>query len=409
MTHVFFIVVVLYRSTFNIVAFDSWVYTNLLDVLDVYYVPTAAYIVHLVAMQYIFILAQTTMLFVAAPNTRPHFLFPLQFFDYCFSAVFYSLRNLENTFSASFIGLQFVMQVWLFMRNSGIVSAYARSLLLKLTERFVTPTNDQLRKANYDYDPLLTIQYDAAVAIQYDFADMCAFLLTLLVILFFVWRDGFFTLQCTGLLVKATDNSLVIFRFAIILGLKLIAGYAARTYLMRTMRKTLLGQRTLHGVSQLAHEILASHSLVKGQNAAETANKHFEQHLSKSIANQEHVAEVRRELNLKNLDYHIFARRFLRRFGPFLLCCMAFCLFACFPVTRTLHHGNNATDWFSDNRTCGEGFTNKGAAAGTEVNLLNWLQWTYVKPSGRIHLDDQVREYHPNWQKWGAHEGWGGD
>jgi hypothetical protein len=57
---------------------------------------------------------------------------------------------------------------------------------------------------------------------------MCALLLTLLVILFFVWRDGFFTLQCTGLLVKATDTSLVIFRFAIILGLKLIAGYAAR-------------------------------------------------------------------------------------------------------------------------------------------------------------------------------------
>jgi len=307
--------------------------------------------------------------------------------------------------------LQIVMQIWLFLRNSGIVFAIQNKLLALILQRVAPPKDKGPRKKNPDEDPLLTLQYLAAFGIQYDFADLCALLLSLFMILFFIWRDGWFTLHGTGLLVKSEQMGTVVFRFVIIAILKLLAGFAARTFLMRSMRKTLLGQKTMHGRSDLAHEILASHAMVKGGNAAARANKIHETHLRKNLSDEEHIKDVRRELSLKNLDYRVFSKRFLKRFGPFLMCCMAFELFACFPVCRIapVDYVDHPSDTFqkaaeiaklAENNYAPGINASQVAFNTTYIHVPSWLVWMYVPPSERIAFDYQLNEHYTNFPEW---------
>ena len=114
----------------------------------------------------------------------------------------------------------------------------------------------RLQKADPLSDPLYRLQYLARLAIQYDLADLTAMVVTPCAVSFFVWRDGWFTLQGSGILVRHCDVGRMWVRFATLLCIKPVASSIARWMLIRKMRSTLLGRRTVHGVSAVVSNYL---------------------------------------------------------------------------------------------------------------------------------------------------------
>ena len=75
-------------------------------------------------------------------------------------------------------------------------------------------------------------------------------------------------------------------------------------WLKLKMRKTLLGQKTLHGVSMLAAEVMANVNLNR-ENASGTDKK-----LEKSMDMiEEHLDAVRDQLSITNLNFVLLRRR----------------------------------------------------------------------------------------------------
>ena len=66
-------------------------------------------------------------------------------------------------------------------------------------------------------DPVYTLQSIARKAIQYDIAQLTSLILVPTVISFFIWRDGVFTLEGTGILVDACNLERIWLRFLVLL------------------------------------------------------------------------------------------------------------------------------------------------------------------------------------------------
>ena len=120
-------------------------------------------------------------------------------------------------------------------------------------------------------DPIFQLQFLAGLGIQYELADLCALGFTPLLVSFFVLRDGWFSLYGTGVLVRRCDMPSLLSRFVILLFIKIACNVLARARLGRTMRRTLLGKRTLHGVSDLAAKVVASRDLLASFAAGTSA------------------------------------------------------------------------------------------------------------------------------------------
>ena len=149
-----------------------------------------------------------------------------------------------------------------------------------------------LQNDPYD-DPVFRLNFIGTLAVQYDIAELCAVCFApvlagavhnaqrpghsvqrgrrsdrgtvrvpQVIACVFVARDGFFTLQGTGVLVRECETRLLAWRTAIQLTLKLAASVVARELLSRTMRATLHGRPTIHGVSRLAATVIKGRNLV---------------------------------------------------------------------------------------------------------------------------------------------------
>lgn len=115
-------------------------------------------------------------------------------------------------------------------------------------------------------------------------------------------RDGFFTMQDSGIVVRSCDLGNMWARFLILLVVKPIASLIARKIISVKMRKTLLGKKTIHGTSKLAAEIVASRRVVKsGTSEAETDAK---LHAKFNLVEEE-LEAVRSELSLASLKYKV--------------------------------------------------------------------------------------------------------
>ena len=99
---------------------------------------------------------------------------------------------------------QVLMQLWIILRNSGLSDALSARLLSKGSFVFALLTahddvsSGELKVADPLADPLYRLQYLARRSVLYDLADLTAIVLTPLAVAFFVWRDGWFSLQGTG-------------------------------------------------------------------------------------------------------------------------------------------------------------------------------------------------------------------
>jgi len=175
--------------------------------------------------------------------------------------------------------------------------------------------------------------------VQYDLADVAALLLVPTLISLFVWRDGWFTLQGTGILVRRCDLPFLWQRHAVLLVIKPAASMIARAILSRHMRKTLLGKKTIHGVSKLAAELMASRKVLgsKGTLVQEDEKVHARFELV-----EEQLELVSRELSITNLNYKLLTYRLIKRSHIFFACVVAYQLFAALPVHVEVADGDGA-------------------------------------------------------------------
>ena len=270
LTHCFFFTAVLYPLCFVLRDVDTSVFETfselflehidrnddgLVSVLGVEIdliqdiVPIIALVVHFAIYFLVTFTAQSSLLLVARPNSCSHVLFPLQFFDFISAYAFFSTRQGTQPLTISWVLMQVLLQANVFMRNAGAYYIVTNRGLKQLYR--VLGHQDQFGMQDYDSDPLFVLQYLARMAVQYDLAQLVAIILTPSMITIFIIRDGFFTLQGSGILLRPCDLRNVWLRFGVLFCLTPFASYAGQLMLQRAMRKTLLGKRTMYGVSAI--------------------------------------------------------------------------------------------------------------------------------------------------------------
>ena len=285
LSHCIFLVAVLYRLALRAATIDRQIYLYLLGVrpedCDVFestnttssritgyacsvshdswestWVPLITMVCHFVIFITVTAMGKLSLTMVATKNAATHLLFPFQMFDYLFLYAFFSLRWASSGVQMNWLAQQLLMQIFFVMRNAGINAAMGRQVarLFGIV---------RLKKQDPNDDPLFRLQNFARIGIQFDLADVTALILTPAFVSFVVSRDGWFTMEDSGILVTRCDLPNMWLRFIALLIIKPTFSTLARLILMRAMRKTLLGKSTIHGTSTIAAGILASKQLVQ--------------------------------------------------------------------------------------------------------------------------------------------------
>ena len=254
---------------------------------------------------------------VVTNNTCAHLLFPFQFFDFLFLYVFFNVRTVDgtvNSVTGTFIAQTCLLQLNIIARNSGITHA----AMFQGLDPYISKIRGKrgvIKRFRVNSDPLYTLQFLARISLQYDLADGCAIILTPTMVSFFILRDGYFTLQGTGILLTACDLNQLWLRFFVLALIKPAASAIARKILIKDMRKTLLGKKTRHGVSKLAAEVVASSKLqVAGQSDGGEMDRKVQ---GKFKMVEEQLAVVREELSIKNMNFWYLARNLIVKAWPF--------------------------------------------------------------------------------------------
>ena len=406
--------------------------------------PSVGLLVHLIIMLALLTLAKQTLKLVAAANTRAYFLFPLQFFDSLWVATFFNLRSITKRTPLSWVLMQLLGSIFTFCRNSGIEYAFWVTLLprwlgrlrtrcrrrrsrattaraaypsstpsttpseLATVAQTNTPTEGSgradaqgvlppprcLKERNDNTDPVWVLQYLARVGMQYELADLCAIGCTPLLVWVFVWRgDGWVSLVGTGLLVRECDLANLGVRCAILLAIRLAVNLLARWRVTIAMRATLLGKRTLHGISDLAARVAASRSLDSSYAAARVVSMRLGAAKRGISIEDDEYESIRRELSLKNLQhFHLWTSMLRRNYG-FYVCVIAFEIFAAYPVARQAPYDGAPSATYIEWLLNGTAATWIDRAAVNEtVSLPYQMVWLYVEPAVALDLDTRLQD-----------------
>ena len=330
LTHCVFFVSVLYRLSHRATQVDSFMWNFLDDAIGGLpgdfldsrtLVPLLTMVCHFIVFMTVTVLGVMTLRIAAVHNSCVHLLFYFQFFDHFFLYVFFGLRSITNPMSPVWLVQQLLLQVFVFLRNSGTTDALI-SRFLKTGGTLVAAFFLQERAVTFTFadplsDPLYRLQYIARLAVQFDLADFTAILITPIAVTFFVLRDGWFTLEGTGILIRDCDLPSLWGRFGFLLLTKPVASMLARLYLIRKMRKTLLGKKTIHGTSLAAINALAHQRTLRSEKMSNTLDESKQQ--EKLHLTEEELASVRDELLLSTLNFRILARKLLHQYDFFAM------------------------------------------------------------------------------------------
>ena len=336
-THCVFLISVLYRISYRAAQIDTLLLEkseSLLanqgyDDIAAKYAPMLTMVGHFVIFIAVTALGKLSLTLVSTKNACTHLLFPFQFFDFIFLYVFFSLRNIQDgPFGLDPLNWalqQCMLQVNIILRNSGTTDAFLR----RFAPRLIECGRKKFKDRDPNDDPLFRLQFLARVAIQYDFADLTAIFAVPSIVSFFVWRDGFFTLEGSGVLVRDCDLWSLWIRFAVLCAIKPVGMGIARLMLARKMRKTLLGKRTIHGTSSLAAKLMAESGIVKGSEADRDAQLHKDFKFT-----VEELEAVKGDLSLLGLNFALLRNKLMRKVRFFAAVAVLQC-FVAFPVRAT--------------------------------------------------------------------------
>ena len=355
LAHGVFFVAVLYRLSFVATQIDSEVWSVFERTLgsDHPWVSNLTLLCHFALFIPVTSLGTKTLTLVSAPNSCVHLMFFFQFFDMFFIYTYFNLRDIEVEVSASWVLMQILMQLVIFLRNSGtmdaLISRGARNVSQLLLRNFKVKA-DPLR------DPVYRLQLLARQAIQSDIAAITAVTLTPCAVSYFAWRDGFFTMEGTGILVRHCDLPKLWQRFAYLMLFKPTGSLLGRWVMVRKMRKMMLGKWTVHGRSQVVAKMFSDHRMgmmrrqkQKGEDGAPsdgakrdgakvTARDEAKQQEQFDLTEEERAA-VGDELLISVLNYRLLARKQLKHTGFFTLVVLLQ-LFVALPVRKTALKGS---------------------------------------------------------------------
>ena len=366
------------------------------------FVPLLTMIVHLSIFIMVTSFGKLSLELVATSNACAHLLFPFQFFDFVFLYSFFTLRSMGTPLTSSWVLQQIVLQVPrpllslpptsltslsspqlilgppflllqinIVLRNSGTTEVLvARCGLGNRIFNFLLgkKTKDKLKNFDPNKDPLIRLQYLARIGWQFDLADVCALLIVPTVVSVMIWRQGFYSLEGSTILVRRAGPSRIrprpscaphilpaililalllscsLFaqvrpcelrnvwaRFAVLLCIKPAASWIARAWLRAKMRSTLLGKKTMHGTSQIAAKMIAMRKMrvqgMQGGNMDEKVQAHFD-------FKEEEMAAMQKELSLSGLNYSVLRAKLMKKWR-FFLAVVLFQIFSAFPCRST--------------------------------------------------------------------------
>ena len=165
-------------------------------------------------------------------NFAPHLLFPFHYADFALYYACFGLR-MYTTFRWGSVPLIILLQVNVILKNSGTYEGAVHWVRHKLFPKAVDSSSG---------DALLKLQFLARLAIQYDLADLTAIATVPSLVSLLVWRDGWFSLDGTGLIVLPCDLPSLWGNFCILLVIKPFSFLCARKLLEAKMSRTLLGK-----------------------------------------------------------------------------------------------------------------------------------------------------------------------
>ena len=355
-------------------------------------VPLVAMIAHFAIFSVVTLLGSLTLRLASVRHACVHLMFFFQFFDALFLYVLFNLRAASHSITPTWALMQVLMQVWVVLRNSGTNDALLSMLdsksgalvaLLTCTDHVAG-----FREADPLRDPLYRLQYLARLAVQADLADLCAIVLTPTAVAFFVWRDGWFTLEGTGILVRHCDLPQVFARFGLLLLLKPLGATLARCLMIRKMRKTLLGKKTLHGRSLVASKAIAHRRTVRSSMAdasggagAGVGGALDEQRQQRELAlTEEELLSVHDELLLSVLDFRILAIKLVKKYKFFSMVVLLQ-LFLALPVRSTAPLDDSVALAPSSNASTPTPY----------FSVARQGVWTYVPPQLALQSDERLR------------------
>ena len=401
----------------------------------------------IVQMETLNAITMRTLKYITVPNTKTYLLFPLQFFNYFFITIFVAIRSITHGLKISWVVAQVVLGIWVFTKQSGLamgikyklilwtrrkvaglsfnirVGLHARTptllkamlirrgILHKAAPEWDYATNTErqpTRKGDYaqmyregnrtrryapltdpNEDPVFRLQFLSTLAVQFDIAEISAMCLVPILVLLIQARDGFFTFQFTGLLVRPCENSALYYRWSIQLGINVLVRFVARRHLNRTARKTLLGKKTIHGISALCSRVVSGQKLISSSNVTPSALISDEMARQWKARLSEHDYEqTRRELSLANLsNYHLFFYRTMSTNYFFFVCAILYGLYAGVGIVRLApnasaysYYGSNYTAAFKTDVLQIANYTAFHNASHAPIGYANICEVAYSSP-----------------------------
>ena len=318
LAHGIFFVAVLYRMANRAGQIDTYIFNVLNDLVMenapsyISLVATATMVGHFAIFILVTALGKLSLSLVSTKNASLHLLFPFQVFDFLFLYSFFSIRAVKDPITAFYIANQIILQGNIICRNSGITDAFVRRQAKIFLPCILGKAS--LSKRDPNEDPIFRLQTIARLGIQYDLADRISLLLTPTVVTFFVWRDGFYTLQGSTILVQWCDVSRLWTYFGFLLCLKPFCSVIAQMILIRTMRKTMMGKTTIHGTSQIAAQIIADKKIKGGKKdgSSEFADAQ-EKIINEFGLGYEELLAVADDLSLTGINFRLLRIKQLRK------------------------------------------------------------------------------------------------
>lgn len=312
----------------------------------------------------------------------------------------------------TFLLQQLFMQIVVFLRQSGTTDA----LIDQAMDNILFPLLHALKLSEFKYnvvkqtdqlaDPVYVLQSIARKSIQFDIAQVTALILTPIVISFFTWRDGVFTLEGTGILVHHCNLRLIWIRFLVLLCFYPIGSSLGRWLLEHKMRTTLLGKPTLHGTSRVIGKMRqearikqmakAKAASARRRSVMELDDDAETKQLESLDLTEEERAAVGDELLVSQLNFRLLLIRQLKHVG-FFTQVVLLQLFVTFRVRTTALKASVANPAAS---LAAEEFAISASTPLATANSTSdhWyiLQpqsvWTFVNPVDKCLSDEKLLE-----------------
>uniref|UniRef100_A0A7S3BX71 Uncharacterized protein n=1 Tax=Haptolina ericina TaxID=156174 RepID=A0A7S3BX71_9EUKA len=243
----------------------------------------------------------------------PQFLYPYQFFQFGWNYAFFYLLNVSptdtnsNPITVSWVLVQLALQLNVFMQNTGNYEV----LLLAFGKT--------IRQIVRSADPFLKVQFLAKRAVQYNHADIANIVIVPSICFFFIYRDGWYTLHKTGVVLYECHEEKLFIRFVFLACLKPVTAYLSRVVLARKMRKMLLQKDSGHGDSVAIRELHALRQdkiFTKDRASADASLEKQLQHAG---------------YDLRNLNYIRLKRNLIQASWRYFGCAILFIMFIIFP------------------------------------------------------------------------------